>query len=190
MTDMRGKSVITLVVITAMMSLFLLSCGNKEKEPIYQPPDEERYSGETGGLYNLEGGAPPPDTTTEEEYESPFGPKFPKQIQWAPSLKDAINRAKSDPGKKVLVWFVSRSCDECKEVEQTVFSSQQVLRQSDKYIWYRFDIDTDPEMAKYYIKDHQPPVLKWLDADGNGYFTLYGGFDDPELLAAYLRDKH
>lgn len=188
---MRGKESGIILIVIVLLSAVLLSCGSKGEEPIYNPePDKGRYSGDTGGLYNVEGNAPPPDTSSEEKYESPWGPKYPKEIQWAPSLRDAINRCQSGSGKKVLVWFVSRDCEDCDRIERDVFSSEEVLKQADKYIWYKFDVDSDPEMAKYYIQEHKPPVMKWLDGDGNGYHTLYGGFDDPKLLAAHLRDKH
>ena len=182
---------IVVILIIGVLCASLLSCGSKEDEPIYNPEaDEDRFAGGTAGLYEIDGSAPPPDTTIEEEYESPWGPKFPKQIQWAPTIKDAVNRATPGSGKKVLVWFVSRDCEECDRAEKEVFPSEVVLKYAHKYIWVRIDADKDPDLTQYYIQDHRPPVLKWLDQDGNAYNTLYGGFDDPSLLAAHLRDKH
>ena len=189
--DMRGKESLIAILIISLFCTAMLSCGGKKDEPIYKPEgDENRYSGEAGGLYNIEGNAPAPDTTTEETYQSPFGPKPLKQIQWAPSLRDAINRVKPGSGLKVLMWCVNDACEECDKVEKDVFSSEAVLKHAGKYIWFKFNTDTDPEMKEYYVQEHEPPDLVRLDGDGNGYRWLYGGFDDPDMVAARLRDWH
>jgi thiol:disulfide interchange protein len=169
----------------------LLSCGGKKDEPIFKPETaEDRYSKDTGELYNVGGNAPVQDTSKDQPYQSPFGPKPPKEIQWAASLKDATTRAKAGSGLKILLWFTNRACDECGKIEKEVFTADVVLKQAGKYIWVKFDTDTDPQMKKYYIQDNEPPALVWLDKEGNSYHKLFGGFDNPELLARYLMDYH
>ena len=182
-----------LAMLTAIILLcaLLFSCGGKKQEPIYNPEtaDENRYSKDTGDLYNIEGNAPPQDVSKNQPYQSPFGPKPPKQIQWAASLKDATSRAKPGSGLKILLWFTNRACDDCGRIEREIFTSDAVLKEAGKYLWVKFDTDSDPEKKKYYIQDNEPPALVWLDSDGNSYHKLFN-FDNPDLFAKYLRDWH
>jgi len=189
---MKNNKHFTILIIIGLLCASILSCGGKKDEPIFKPEtaDENRYTKDTGGLYNIEGNAPVQDTSKDQPYQSPFGPKPPKQIQWAASIKDATARAKAGSGLKILVWFTNRACDECGKIEKEVFTADAVLKEAGKYIWVKFDTDTDPEMKKYYIQDNEPPVLVWLDQEGNSYHKLFGGFDNAELLAGYLRDWH
>ena len=187
---MRGKTYLSVVII-GLLCAVMLACGGNDDKPIYDA--EAEGNGELsgrGGIYDIGGTATTPDNALEEEYVSPFGPPKPKPIQWGYSIPAAVSKAKPGSGKKILVWFTSKSCTECQRAEAGTFKSEVVLKEADKYIWVKFDVDANREKAEYYIQDHNPPVLKWLSQEGNSYHVLYGGFDDPELVARRLIDWH
>ncbi len=186
--EMRERIFLSLSIITALMCVSFIGCGNKEKEPIYNP-DAEQAMG-SRDLYDIGGKAEVPEVVNDEEYVSPFGPQPVEGIKWASSLQAARASAKPGSNTKILVWFTNSDCTECRRIERDVFSTDIVLEQAPKYIWVRFDTDANPEKTEYYIKDNKPPVMMWMDYNGNSYHVLYGGFDDPETLAKYLLDWH
>ena len=184
------STLISIYLSLLAISLIFIGCGNDDAEAV-NPDGNRDGKNSRGGIYDIGASSPEKAPAEDGEYQSPFGPRpIPRQIAFAPSLTDACNRAKADENIKVLMWITSDSCPDCKRIEKEIFTHEEVRKQSMKYIWVKFDADSNPERKRRYIQNNSPPALIWFDVDGNSYQKMYGGFDDIDLLVDRLRSWH
>lgn len=87
------------------------------------------------------------------------------KIHWTYNLKDGLAEAKAKH-KPVMIDFMAVWCPPCRAMEDSTFSSPDVIRKAGAFIPVRIDIDKQRELAAKY----------------NGLARKYGGVGIPNIL--------
>jgi len=126
------------------------------------------------------------------EYQSPYIRHLPKpsRLVWAGSVEQAIQMTKGEKNKKkAIVYYASQApCEECRKIEEKVFTDPTVIKNSAKWVFVRVNVDVQPDLAKYNHIE-KVPAFQFIDNKGHAYRT-YEGSVTPEQFADMLLTWH
>lgn len=95
----------------------------------------------------------------------PFKKGTGSKIKWTYNLTDGLARAKKE-NKPVMVDFMATWCPPCRAMEDSTFSSPDVIKKTSAFVPVRIDIDKQREVARNY----------------NALARKYGGIGIPNIL--------
>lgn len=182
---MRIIRSISILAILFLITVTVFACSQKGHS-----------SGKKQGSSGLQGAVPEKTTfksphqlysPPEQEYKSDYikGSKKPTRLMWAGSVEQALQMTGPKSKKKTIIYFMSQtSCSECKYIEETVFNDERVIKNSDRWLFVRVNVDLQPDLAKYHNIE-SVPAFKFLDHLGHGYRTHVGTVT-PEQFAEML----
>lgn len=117
----------------------------------------------------------------EPEYVSAYSSKKAEatRLRWV-NYQQALRILKSKDNKLRAMLYFSKSgiCDECRKIEEEVFTDPEVLKKSEKWVYVRINIDVDTKIAQEY-KMNSAPAFKALDMFGHDYRTYICSTDGP-----------
>lgn len=171
------------IILILVYFLFCTACG----APSEQPPDQPLAEGErvADDVNFLSRGTQPPSMEEEEpEYRSPTLSTAPPPtaLTWVSSVEQAAATAKRDGHKKVIGWFVSDNCPECREIEEDVLQNPDVAAESRRWLFVRINTDRDPEAANYYLSGGSAPAFTFIDQNGGVYRRYFGSVTPEEFI--------
>ncbi len=164
--------------ITLILTYFLIcsACGApRDDTSADDQPDSQTST--ASDINFIGGGSQLPDPVEEERpYDSPMidTEAPPTRLNWSRSIRSAIRAAGERGDRKIIVWFTNPDCVECQAVEQDVFTHEDVLANSKRWIFVRLDTDQSRDQAQYYLHGSEPPALVFLDQRGNEYRRFHG----------------
>ena len=89
----------------------------------------------------------------------------PNEIKWGYNLDSAFAKA-SKTNKIIMIDFMAEWCLPCKKMDDKTFSNINIIKNSDKFIPVRIDVDKQQDIAEEY----------------NGNARKYGGIGIPNIL--------
>jgi thiol:disulfide interchange protein len=183
---MRLVASISIVAFLFLAVFSAMACSRKgpSEEDLHRSPMQQ--------------GTPPEKTTLKspKDLHDPVQPgyksayvqhkKTPSRLVWVSSVEQAIQMTSGTKNKKkAIIYYASQApCEECRVIEEKVFSDPAVLKQSERWVFVRVNIDVQLELAKYNHIE-KVPAFQFLDHMGHAYKT-YQGSVTPEQFAEML----
>jgi thioredoxin-related protein len=182
---MRAIKSISIIIFLFLISVGYMSCGRGKAsdENLHRSPNQQGAVPEKITLKSPHQLYDP----KKEEYKSEYikGTHKPTRLLWAGSIEQALQMTGEKSKKKTIVYFASeKPCEECRYIEEKIFTDARVLKYSDRWIFVRVDVDLQPDLAKYHHID-SVPAFKFLDHMGHAYRTQTG-LVTPEQFAEML----
>jgi len=136
------------------------------------------------------GGTQAPETEEgTSEYRSPTlsSAPPPTSLTWASSIDQAVRLAQRDERKRVIAYFYSENCADCRTIERDVFANPDVIAASRNWVFVKVDSEKNPELSEYYMTSSgSPPAFCFVDKMGHTY-RRYFGLVTPEEFVTMLR---
>lgn len=104
-----------------------------------------------------------------------------KGIEWAESLPDAIDRARST-GKPIVAAFLAEWCGACRRFRSETLPDRGVLAFRDRFEWVRIDLDRNLSLARAYDL-RATPEFCLMDAGGTVRARICGALGPEEFRA-------
>lgn len=116
--------------------------------------------------------------------------KAPDKIEWASSLEDALKTAQ-DQDKYIIAEFWMDECKWCKRLEDSTFTSKNVIALSKDMIFVKAEGKKDTAMGDRFAIAGFPTVVL-MKSSGEEIDRIYGYLPDSEFVStiqAYLQGK-
>ena len=110
----------------------------------------------------------------------------PAAFDWVTDFEAGLAEARQTD-QPVMAVFHADWCGACKQMERSVFSSQQVGRAVEAWVPVKIDVDRQSRVADRYDVNALPTILL-LSAEGE-VLARRAGYMDADELIAFLRDR-
>jgi thiol:disulfide interchange protein len=175
----------TQIAVVLVCFIFAAACGGSRGEPGTDTDKSGSTESTAGDINFIGGGTQAPQPRVEDRpYDSPFisDTQIPSTLNWQASVDQAVRTAGGDNKYKIILWFRSDECIECLQIEREIFTDNDVLANSRKWLFVKVDTKVTPEAGEYYLHGADPPALVFLDKQGNEYNRHYGAFTKDEFV--------
>jgi thiol:disulfide interchange protein len=183
---MKFFASISIIAVLFLALFSAMACGRKgpSEEELHRSPMQQGKVPEKTTLKSPKELYDPAKSEYESEYVQ--SKHVPTGLIWAGTIDQAIQITKGEKNKKkAIIYYASQApCEECRVIEEKVFSDPAVLKNSDRWVFVRVNIDIQKELAKYNHIE-KVPAFQFLDHMGHVYKT-YEGTVTPEQFAEML----
>jgi hypothetical protein len=183
---MRFIASISILFLLFLALFSAISCGKKgpSEEELHRSPLQQGKVPEKTKLKSPQELYDP----KKSEYQSGMVEShvMPTSLYWVGSIEQAVQMTKGSTNKKkAIVYYASQApCEECRYIEEKVFSDPAVLRRSGRWVFVRVNIDIQTSLAKYNHIE-KVPAFQFLYHMGHAYKT-YQGSVTPEQFTEML----
>ena len=108
-----------------------------------------------------------------------------KNTKWSVSYQDSLEKAQLEK-KPVLIKFEASWCVWCEKMEKEVFTDPEIIKELDKFVCVKIDVDKQENIAKAYKIKSLPRTIII-----NTYGEIVGdwlGFHEAPVFSKLLRD--
>lgn len=114
--------------------------------------------------------------------------KAPTAIAWEPTFEQAMKRARIE-GKPVMVDFYTDWCGACKFLDKNIYTDQQVIGETAKWISVKVNAEQRPDVAgSYGVTSY--PTIAFLQADGRPLEVQAGAPREGEYFVEWMRSAY